>query len=85
MSHIIVPAKPSWRITINLDDRGQAQVLVEDIQSENKPVRIPSVVRQMNPLQFATILLDIAASTLKQMQAAAVKGSRKNESKETAQ
>lgn len=75
MSRIVVPSKPSWKITITLDESGQAQILVEDQRMKRNtvlagPLNLP-VTRQMNPLQFATILMDIAGSTLKQMQVVA--------------
>jgi hypothetical protein len=85
MSRIVVPSKPSWKITISLDESAQAQIVIEDVRQKAalaSPFLGP-VSRQMNPLQFATILMDIASSALKQMQLVPQKGSSDAEKKTT--
>lgn len=62
----MVPSKPSWKITIVVDSRNQAQISVEDMQQEIllSPVGIGLVPRQMNQIELALLLTNIVSSTL---------------------
>jgi hypothetical protein len=68
MSRILVPSKPSWKITIIVDNRNQAQIEVEDLQRiQPNPVVTGAPVavsRSMNQIELALLLTNIVSSTL---------------------
>ena len=67
MSRILIPSKPSWKITIVVDSMNQAQIAVEDMQAVSVVSGIPGVPylpRQMNQLELSIILTSLVSSTL---------------------
>lgn len=63
MSKILVPSKPSWKITIVVDSQNQAQITVEDLIPKLSPIGF-SISRSMNQIELALLLTNIVSSTL---------------------
>ncbi len=63
MSKIIIPSKPSWRIVLDVDDRGQIQMAVEDRQPGPIAFRA-GPARQLNQIELASIFTSAVMSIL---------------------
>jgi len=67
MSRIVVPSKPSWKITLIVDSQNQIQISVEDLQIppgvavDLRPLVRP---RQMNQIELALLLSNTLTSIL---------------------
>lgn len=69
MTNIMVPSRPSWKVTIVVDQNNQAQIAVEDLNDTSGIVALPGgkvgrVPRQMNQIELALLLTNIVSSTL---------------------
>lgn len=81
MSKIIIPAKPSWMITLIVDSSNQVQINVEDLTVEKAAALGLNVRgRTMNQLELALILNNIVSSTLAGTLGAALNAQKKNDS-----
>lgn len=69
MSKIVVPAKPSWKITLVVDTANQVQIQVEDLNDNGAAITIVGspisrISRHMNQLELALLLTGVVQSTL---------------------
>lgn len=61
-SNIVIPAKPNWRIIIDVDSTMRCAVRVEDLQTPKIGHIGMQAARQMEPLECCSILMQIATN-----------------------
>lgn len=61
-SNIVIPAKPNWRIIIDVDSTMRCAVRVEDLQTPKIGHIGMQAARQMESLECCSILMQIATN-----------------------